>query len=101
MKSNIKLERRKKRVFEIIEVGAPGDYVSRIYDFAGALAIVVNLIVTVLCTFDEIYVAHQSILLSLEHSTALFFAVDYVLRVWTARYLRPDQPQRRARWPSA
>lgn len=98
MKSNIKLERRKKRVFEIIEVGAPGDYVSRIYDFAGALAIVVNLIVTVLCTFDEIYVAHQSILLSLEHSTALFFAVDYVLRVWTARYLRPDQPQRRARW---
>lgn len=98
MKSDVTLERRKKRVFEIIEVGAPGDYVSRVYDFIGALAIVVNLAVTVLSTFDEILCQHETILLSLGHVTALFFAVDYALRVWTARYLRPDQTQRRARW---
>lgn len=92
------LEQRKKRIFEIIEVGAPGDYTSRIYDFTGALAIVVNLVVTVLYTFEVIRLQHGCLLMGLERATVLFFAVDYVLRVWTAKHLRPDQSEGRARW---
>ncbi len=98
MKNVKSLEQRKKRVFEIIEVGAPGDYVSRIYDFTGALAIVVNLVVTVLYTFETIRFQYGGPLLGLGHVTVLFFLVDYVLRVWTAKHLRPDQSERRARW---
>ena len=43
MKQDARWIQRKKRIFEIIEVGAPGDYVSRIYDFTSALLIVLNL----------------------------------------------------------
>ena len=33
----------RKRVFEIIEIGSPDDYPSRVYDFVNMLAIVANL----------------------------------------------------------
>ena len=48
------LEQRKKRIFEIIEIGTPGDTVSRIYDFAGLFAIVLNLVVSLIYTFREL-----------------------------------------------
>ena len=35
----------RKRTFEIIEIGAPDDYVSRIYDFFSMFAIFINLLV--------------------------------------------------------
>ena len=101
MKSEKTLEQKKKRIFEIIEVGAPGDHVSRIYDFTGALAIIVNLVVTVLFTFEDICLRHTCLLEMLESVTLVFFAVDYVLRVWTAQYLRPDQSEGKARWKYA
>ena len=39
---------RRKRAFEIIEIGVPDDYISRIYDIINMLSILINLIVSVL-----------------------------------------------------
>lgn len=91
-----RLEQRKKRIFEIIEVGAPGDYVSRVYDFIGAIAIILNLAVSIIVTFEELRAGYGNILGVVERITVAFFAVDYLLRVWTAKYLRPDQTVGRA-----
>ena len=91
MKKQVSLEERKKRIFEIIEVGAPGDYVSRVYDFAGAVVIILNLVVSIMYTFAGIRAEWGDLLMCVEEITVSFFAVDYALRVWTARYLRPDQ----------
>ena len=93
-----RLERTRKRTFEIIEIGTPGDYVSRFYDLAGLLAIVVNLVVSLMYTFDAFEAACGPLLLDIERITVAFFAVDYILRVWTAHYLRPDQSAPRALW---
>ena len=98
MNSQGHLEQRKKRIFEIIEVGAPGDYVSRVYDFTGAIAIILNLAVSIIATFAELRMAYGTILGVVERITVAFFAVDYLLRVWTAKYLRPDQTVGRATW---
>ena len=46
-------EKRRKRIFEIIEVGTEYDYVSRIYDFFNAFCIILNLAVSILYTFDN------------------------------------------------
>lgn len=46
--------KRRKRVFEIIEVGTDFDYVSRAYDMVNAFAIILNLIVSILYTYSEI-----------------------------------------------
>ena len=80
---------RRKRVFEIIEIGAPEDYVSRIYDFFNSMAIVVNLVVSVMYTFQSTREKYGATLLTIEAVTVAFFAVDYALRLWTAKFLRP------------
>ena len=94
---NIWLQRR-RRVSEIIEVGASDDIPSRCYDFAGTLILLLNVAVTVLYTFDEMELRYGSILLLLESVTVAFFAVDYCLRLWTAQFIRPNLSEGRALW---
>lgn len=81
--------RRKKRLSEIIEVGASEDSISRLYDLVNSLAIVVNLCASVAYTFEEIRGSYGGALLSVETVTVAFFAVDYCLRLWTAQCLHP------------
>ena len=88
--------RRRKRIFEIVEVGTDLDYVSRIYDFFNAFSIILNLVASVLLTFEEIRVQYEAVLLWVEGITVAFFAVDFVLRVWTARFLYPEETEGKA-----
>lgn len=91
-------ERRRRRAFEIIEVGGAGDYSSRAYDIVSALAIVVNLAASVLYTFEDVQSVWGGWLVVTEGTTVAFFALDYVLRVWTAKFQSPDLPEPRAVW---
>ena len=86
----------RKRVFEIIEIGAPDDYVSRIYDVINLMSIVVNLSVSILYTFDQFQARYGALLLTIEEITVAFFAVDYILRLWTAKCLRPKLSEPKA-----
>ncbi len=87
---------RRQRVFEIIEIGAPEDHVSRAYDVVNMASIVINLIVSILYTFESIRSEHAALLLSIEALTVAFFAVDYCLRLWTAKYRYPKKSEFRA-----
>ena len=62
------------------------------------LSIVVNLAVGILYTFEEIRSDFGTILLTIEAITVAFFAVDYVLRLLTARFLYPKQTPGKALW---
>lgn len=86
----------RKRVCEIIEVGHDHDWTSRVYDLISALVIFVNLAVSILYTFDELRIQYGSVLLTIEAATVTFFAVDYLLRLWTAPILRPSLPAPKA-----
>jgi len=86
----------RKRVFEIIEIGAPEDYVSRTYDVFNMLSIIINLAVSILYTFDSYRLAYGSIFLMIEEITVAFFAVDYILRLITAKHLYPKKNELRA-----
>ncbi len=102
MKNNRKVWlQRRRRVFEIIEVGVFEDLPSRAYDIASVVVMLVNIAVTVLYTFDEMEQNFGPMLLSLEALTVAFFAVDYVLRAWTANFLYPNLPEGRALWKYA
>lgn len=89
-------EKRRKRIFEIIEVGTEYDYVSRIYDFFNAFCIILNLAVSMIYTFDKYRAAYGLVLTTIEEVTVAFFVVDYILRIWTAKYLYPGNTQPRA-----
>ena len=84
---------RRKRVFQIIEVGNDLDTSSRTYDYVNALSILLNLAVSIMYTFPELREQYGSFLLVVEHLTVAFFAVDYVLRVWTAKFLYPKKTE--------
>ena len=86
----------RKRIFEIIEIGAPEDYVSRAYDFVNMFSIVINLAVSVLYTFEEYRAAYGSLLLTIEAVTVAFFAIDYVFRLLTTKYKYPKFSEGRA-----
>ena len=90
--------KRRRRVSEIIEVGTADDFVSRAYDFTGTAIVIINLIVMVMYTFDRMEAEYGPLLLTIENITVAFFTADYCLRVWTAQFIHPGMPERRAVW---
>lgn len=87
--SEAQRERQRRRIFEIVEIGAADDLLSRGYDFFGSLVVVLALAASVAATFDGAEARCGALLDTVELATSAFFAVDYVLRVWTARCLYP------------
>lgn len=83
--------RRRKRLFEILEVGNDLDHVSRAYDFFNAFTIVLNLVVSIMYTYENMRMQYGTVLLWIERITVGCFAADYIMRVFTARFLYVDE----------
>ena len=88
--------KRRKRVFEILEVGNDLDRVSRAYDFINAISIIINLAVSIMYTFSDLRDRYGNWLVIIEEITVAFFCIDYILRVWTARFLYPELSDKHA-----
>lgn len=88
-----KWDKRRKRLFDIIEVGSDYDIYSRSYDFLNAGAIILNIIASILYTFEEWRSRFGIALLWVIHLTVAFFAVDYLFRIWTAKYQFRDDKE--------
>lgn len=91
-----KWHKQRKRLFEIVEVGYSLDFVSRMYDLLNVLAIVLNLLASILFTFDEIRSRYETMILAVEGITVAFFLIDYLLRIFTATFLYPDEKEPKA-----
>ncbi|MBQ9866203.1 MAG: hypothetical protein IJM34_04215, partial [Lachnospiraceae bacterium] len=65
--------RFRKRISDIIEVGYVEDFVGRAYDILNLMAIVINLTVSVMLTFDEMVAKCGDMLLFIEGVTVAFF----------------------------
>lgn len=96
MKLASNLDRHRKRLFRIIEVGSDFDWQSRGYDYINAVAIILNLMVAILDTFEEIRVPYGHVLYVIEQATLCFLALDYLLRLWTAKYQHEEQKEWKA-----
>ena len=93
---NSNWEKRRKRLFEIIEIGSNYDAVCWGYDFFNTFTIILNLAVSIMYTFDTMELKYGPILLLIERLTVGFFALDFILRLYTAKYLYPDVSAPRA-----
>ena len=96
MKAESKWDRRRRRLFHIIEVGSDFDTHSRWYDYENAIAIFLNLAVTILYTFEEVRVPYGYVLRVIEQITLVFFILDYILHIWTAKYQYEAFPEWKA-----
>ena len=83
-------------LFELIEIGSNYDAWCWGYDFFNTFTILLNLAVSIMYTFDNMEMKYGPLLLTLECLTVAFFAIDFLLRVFTAKYLYPDVSEPRA-----
>ena len=86
-------EKTRKRIFEIIQIGNREDFPSRAFDIGIVIAIVANITVLLLDTFDELS-AYDGLFRVIEIVTVLIFCVEYALRIWTADLLYPEEKKR-------
>ena len=91
-----KTESFRERLAHVIEIGSSDDRLSRGYDFLITAIILVNLAVSVLSTFDELDTVYGHLFDVIEAVTVACFAVDYALRLTTAKYVYPKLPEWRA-----
>ena len=96
MKELTKWQKRRRRLFHIIEVGSDFDEHSRWYDYENAAAIILNLAVTIMLTFEDLRASYGTILEVILHITLLFFVQDYFFRIWTARFRYEAFPEWKA-----
>ena len=87
-------ESLRRRIARVIEIGSMDDWASRGYDFFLTALIVVNLTVSVLTTFDSLD-AWGGWFHAIEHVTVACFAIDYALRLFTARYIYGESSEAR------
>ncbi len=88
--------KRRKRLFEILEVGHDLDIVSRSYDFIGAFAVIVNVAVSIMCTYENLMERFGKTLLIVEGITIAFFALDFILRLFVAKVEYSEETEQKA-----
>ncbi len=86
----------RKRLFDMVSVGVINDPLNKGYDIVSTVILIINLVVSVMLTFDELSVPYGGILLTIEKITVAFFAVDYVLRFITAKLLYTEYSEPKA-----
>lgn len=88
--------KRRKRLFEILEVGHDLDIVSRSYDFIGAFAVIINVAVSIMCTYENLMERFGKTLLIVEGITIAFFALDFILRLFVAKVEYSEETEQKA-----
>lgn len=83
------IEKIKKRIFDIIQIGNKTDLASMVFDYIISFLIIVSIAVTFMQTFSELEFLHPA-LAAIELVTIIIFLIEYILRIWTAEYLYED-----------
>ncbi|MGX8692056.1 MAG: ion transporter, partial [Eubacteriales bacterium] len=78
-------------VFKMVEVGYNETGITRGYDILSFILIILNVVGSIMFTFDYCELHYATALHWVEAVTVAFFAVDYVLRLWTAPLLFPQE----------
>ena len=78
----------KQKIFNIISIGNKDDLISKLFDYFIVFVISLNLVETLLSTFDEC-MPFMDILSAVELVTIIIFTAEYILRIWTADLLYP------------
>ena len=84
------------QIFKMVSVGVIDEPVNQAYDVISIVALLANLFVSVMATFDNLQAAYGKLFLLVEAITVFMFGVDYALRVISAPELYPEETSVRA-----
>ncbi|MCR5387704.1 MAG: ion transporter [Lachnospiraceae bacterium] len=85
----------KRKLFEIIQIGEYKGTISRTFDYFIACVIVLNIAVLFLKTFEELS-PYSMVLAAIETVTLVVFIIEYLLRLYTAEFLYPEDSKPKA-----
>lgn len=86
---------RKKRVFDVIQIGQREDVPSRLVDYILVAVIITNIVIMFLETFD-VFKNLYGIFRVIEIICMMVFCIEYILRIWTSEYLYPNETKSKA-----
>ena len=89
---NSSLNKTRRRIFDIIQIGNTSDRPSRYFDIFIAVVIIANVAVLFLETFQSLS-EYFGLFDAIDDITVSIFIVEYILRIWTADFLFPEQKQ--------
>ncbi len=75
----------RKRIFKTVSVGVVDEPINQMYDVISTGALIINLLAAVMDTFDTLHAAHGWAFAMVEKFTVACFAIDYLLRLVTAK----------------
>jgi len=73
----------KKRLYEILEIAAIGDRISKLFDIFIMTLITLNVIAVILATVERLNLQYQYYFRIFEIFSVTIFAIEYLLRLWT------------------
>jgi len=83
----------RRRIWEIVEVAAPGDKASRIFDVSILVLILLNVIAIIVESVSSVRAAYGAWLHAFDLFSVAVFTIEYVLRIWSCttdeRFARP------------
>ena len=86
----------RRKVFEVIDVENNEGSANRFYDFFSTALLILNILVVILNTVDSLNAKYGAVFDAIEAITVAFFAIDCLLRIWTAKYQYPEYTQGKA-----
>jgi voltage-gated potassium channel len=89
----------RRRLYEVLERGSPGDRASLLFDRFIVALIIINLTAVALESIPSLAARYAVWFVAIEYGSLLVFTVEYGLRLWVAVEHAPHQhlPARRAR----
>ena len=78
------LARLRKRTWEVLEVGRPGDGLSRFVDSLIMILVAGNVIAVILESMNHVGVAYQDLFLGFERASVAAFTAEFLLRLWSS-----------------
>ena len=80
----------KKRIFEIIEPAEEGDFASKIFDVSIIILICLNIFAVIAASINSVNERYQTFFYHFEIFSIIIFTIEYLLRLWTSKFLYPD-----------
>ena len=88
-----KLEKYRRRAWQIVETARDGDHVSRIFDIFILSLIFLNIVAVIIETVEPVRAAAPAFFQWLEYVSIAIFSVEYIVRLWASttkrQYSRP------------
>ena len=92
------MDRIKRRVFDIINKADDNDRASKVFDILIVMLITLSVVAIVLESFENLASKYEKVFSIFDVFSVVVFTIEYLLRIWTADLLYPNEKHPRLKY---